>query len=122
MSAKRPGTKSLRRSAVVTARKAVDPDYRMLINDRQNARKRGLTIEQYRELIGRPCAICGRTAEQEGQERRIMVIDHDHATGDNREPLCTRCNTALGKFGDNIDTVRSALAYLERHAMLKAPV
>ncbi len=49
--------------------------------------KYGLDYSQYLRIIESPCGICGSAA---------VVIDHDHATGEVRGGLCTRCNVNLG--------------------------
>ena len=43
-----------------------------------------------------------------------LVVDHCHVTNKVRGLLCTRCNTGLGKFKDNIDSLKRAIQYLER--------
>lgn len=53
------------------------------------------------------CALCCTAIEVE-----TAVIDHCHATGVVRGALCRRCNTALGKFGDDPKKLRSAIRYL----------
>ncbi|MEU8956887.1 endonuclease VII domain-containing protein [Streptomyces sp. NPDC048518] len=40
-------------------------------------------------------------------------VDHCHETGKVRGVLCFNCNSAIGKLGDDPDTVRRAAAYLE---------
>ena len=76
----------------------------------------GLTPAEREALIalqGGACAICGRTGER-------LEIDHDHRhcpgkTGCRRcvrGALCGRCNTALGRFGD--DKIPQLIAYLSR--------
>ncbi|MFG3283609.1 endonuclease VII domain-containing protein [Streptomyces sp. NPDC048111] len=40
-------------------------------------------------------------------------VDHCHKTGRVRGVLCFNCNSAIGKLGDDPDTVRRAAAYLE---------
>nr|WP_120724971.1 endonuclease VII domain-containing protein [Streptomyces hundungensis] len=40
-------------------------------------------------------------------------VDHCHQTGRVRGVLCFNCNSAIGKLGDDPDTVRRAAAYLE---------
>lgn len=50
------------------------------------------------------CEICG------GQDN--LVFDHDHETGQTRGVLCTSCNTGLGKLGDTVASLTTALTYL----------
>ena len=53
------------------------------------------------------CPICLR-----GRQFEDMVIDHNHNTGSIRGLICTTCNTSLGGFGDNPDTLLRAVDYL----------
>ena len=71
-------------------------------------RQYGLTLEKYEELIAQGCAACGSTDK--------VVMDHCHASGALREPLCNGCNVALGAAKDSPDTLRKLADYLERHA------
>lgn len=81
-------------------------------NKRAQIKKRyGLTIEEYDELIAKPCAVCG-----EAKKRRVM--DHCHKTGSVRAALCDRCNWALGNMADDPDLLRSLADYVEAHASL----
>jgi len=72
-------------------------------------RKYGMTLEHYEALIERGCAICGADGPR-------MAMDHDHASGKVRAPLCTNCNNGLGRFFDRPDLLRAAATYLEEHA------
>lgn len=76
-----------------------------------NLRKRyqldATTYEQLRIQQKDSCAICG-------DYRRKLVIDHDHKTHQVRGLLCSRCNMALGQFGDEISLLRAAIRYLGR--------
>ena len=38
-------------------------------------------------------------------------LDHDHGTGQNRDILCSRCNTAFGLFRENETILLSAVEY-----------
>ena len=42
--------------------------------------------------------------------------DHSHLTGQNRGLLCSACNHMLGKAGDSIVVLQSAIAYLMSYA------
>ena len=50
------------------------------------------------------CVICG--------EVENVVIDHDHATGQVRGPLCQHCNFGLGHFKDDPELLELAALYL----------
>ena len=43
-------------------------------------------------------------------------MDHSHMTGRARGVLCSFCNTILGMSFDSPEILRSAAAYLEKHA------
>ncbi len=62
-----------------------------------------LTLEQ-----GGMCAVCDTDGAPRG-----LVLDHDHATGDARLMLCTRCNAALGLMKEDPDRIKALLAYTE---------
>lgn len=40
------------------------------------------------------------------------VLDHDHSDDSFRGWICDRCNTGIGKLGDNLDGVIKAINYL----------
>lgn len=78
-------------------------------------KKYGLTPEQYDEMNGKQnglCAICSKPEITKSKVR--LAVDHDHKTGYVRGLLCNTCNTALGKFYDNIELLKSAIWYLEK--------
>jgi hypothetical protein len=57
------------------------------------------------------CECCGRARSS---MHSSLALDHDHVTGEFRGWLCYRCNSALGKLGDNVDGLLRAMEYLER--------
>lgn len=64
------------------------------------------------------CAICKKpetAKKQSGNGIKRLSVDHDHTTGAIRGLLCMYCNTALGKFKDDIEILKSAIVYLEAH-------
>lgn len=65
---------------------------------------------QYVELQGNRCAICGT-------DNPILVdwcCDHDHNTNQARGLLCVNCNAGLGYFKDNPESLQSAIDYLKK--------
>lgn len=71
-------------------------------------RRYGLVEADYQALLvaqNGACALCDRSDVP-------LVIDHDHATDRVRGLLCVKCNTGLGKLGDNPTTLRRALLYI----------
>ena len=51
-----------------------------------------------------PCQCCGRKA--------VLVVDHDHTTGEFRGHICQRCNKGIGKLGDSVEGLMNAALYL----------
>lgn len=75
-------------------------------------RKFGLTVDAYNAMLaeqGGVCRIC-----EGGFGGKTPHVDHDHATGAVRGIVCEHCNRGLGAFRDNIESLRNAIAYLER--------
>jgi hypothetical protein len=81
------------------------------VDERKDYRLRrlyGITKSDYDAMYAEQagcCAICGRGSP-------VLHVDHDHTTGGVRALLCSRCNTALGLFGESPDVLRAALRYL----------
>lgn len=78
----------------------------------------GMNLESYLKLLeaqGKVCAICG--AAHEEKPRKRLCVDHDHKTGKIRELLYIRCNTILGRVGDDPFLLRKAAEYVERHSL-----
>jgi thiol-disulfide isomerase/thioredoxin len=89
--------------------------YSTTIRNEQLKTKYGISLEKYNKMFrdqSGNCAICGKNRSQ---ERRDLGVDHDHVTGKVRGLLCSKCNSALGMFCDNIEIVRKALKYLEKY-------
>ncbi len=68
--------------------------------------KYNVTFEEANQLNKiNVCKICGST--------EMLRIDHCHKTGRVRNKLCHNCNTGLGMFHDDIQTLKNAVEYLE---------
>ena len=76
------------------------------------ARNTGYDISELRlfKESSNACEICGTNED--------LVIDHCHKTNGLRGILCGKCNTGIGMLGDDIETVKKALQYLEGRARL----
>lgn len=56
---------------------------------------------------GGVCAICKGSLDK-------PCVDHSHETGAIRGILCIPCNTGLGAFKDNTESLANAIEYLEQ--------
>lgn len=75
--------------------------------------KYNLTTEQYNELYlnqDYKCAICG--VHEQDTQRKKLVVDHCHVTGNVRGLLCNNCNSGLGLFKDDVGLLNKAKRYL----------
>jgi hypothetical protein len=72
----------------------------------------GLTVAEFDEMLiaqsGR-CDICSKPMFE-------SCIDHCHTTERVRGLLCRNCNLGIGNLNDDLECVRAAAAYLEKHA------
>jgi len=74
----------------------------------------GITLDDYNKMFAEQegkCSICGTHVCSTG---RALAVDHDHETGKVRGLLCANCNTALGKFNDDVELLKKAIDYLRR--------
>lgn len=88
--------------------------------DKQLIHHYGITLAQYETMLaaqGGGCAICRGT----GKSGRALYVDHDHACcpGERtcgqcvRSLLCGECNLGIGYFNDDVERMRTAIAYLQ---------
>lgn len=82
-------------------------------------KKYGISLEDYLRMEGEQagkCAICGNPEtgkDHRTKEVRNLAVDHCHETGKVRGLLCSKCNTAIGKFNDDINIIEKAIDYLK---------
>ncbi len=77
-------------------------------------KKYKLTSEEYANMLAKQkgvCNICGGI----NKSNRNLNIDHCHVTNKVRALLCNNCNTGLGFFKDNPETLEKAAQYLKIH-------
>lgn len=87
------------------------------LDNRYLKRTYGITVDDYRKLLEQQdhrCAICGGIGFLMAKTHKaLLLVDHDHKTGEVRGLLCHNCNRALGLLHDNTEHLRKAIAYLE---------
>lgn len=101
---------------------AVIPDeYKAAQNRKWLLKKKfGLSLEEYQarfDAQGGVCMICKQPeTSTSGRYRnsRQLAVDHNHETGQMRDLLCMKCNTAIGMLNENLDLLKTAIEYLEK--------
>lgn len=86
--------------------------YRAYQRARHLSKTFGLTVEDYDALAKAQngvCAICKKP-----ETDRPLAVDHDHETNEVRGLLCKRCNIGLGNLYDSVETLQSAIEYLQK--------
>lgn len=92
-----------------------------LVGHSGNLKRFGLTVESYIDLEKEQNGVCAICKNPEANKRRLSV-DHDHSCCPGsgscsnciRGLLCSNCNTMLGQVKDNVETLKSAIEYLEK--------
>lgn len=77
--------------------------------------KYNISLEEVAEMMDEQkgcCAICKESLVNP-EDKKSFKVDHDHNTGKVRGLLCNMCNLLLGHAYDNIETLKSAITYLE---------
>lgn len=77
-----------------------------------------LTIQEVLDMAEQQhfvCAIChGENFAMNDCHSGILVVDHNHKTGEVRGLICHNCNRALGLLQDSVENCLRAASYLER--------
>lgn len=82
--------------------------------------KYGISMERYNEMFEEQNGLCKICDYKFGQKPSDCYVDHDHKTKEVRGLLCQHCNTGLGSFKDNPQSLAKAIDYLERHSHVHA--
>ncbi len=87
----------------------------------------GLTAEVYAAKVAAQdgvCAICLKPETlvwEKTKTVRLLSVDHNHATGEVRDLLCQRCNTAVGMLKEDPQIALQLAAYLTRWSKEQKP-
>ena len=84
--------------------------------DRHLRRTFGITSQQYDQMLDAQAGRCAICHTDECKSGYAFAVDHCHTTEKIRGLLCRDCNTSLGKFNDNIQTLERAIEYLRTAA------
>ena len=79
----------------------------------------GIKCKDIMEMFTGECEICLKEihlSRSTGKPRNdSAAIDHCHDTGKIRGMICVQCNRAVGHLGDDLETLKRAVIYLEKH-------
>lgn len=86
---------------------------------RKGIERFGISVDCFNKMMNEQnekCAICGISFEEyKEKSNRNFSIDHNHTTGEVRGLLCSSCNTGIGFFKENIESLQKAINYLEKY-------
>ena len=95
--------------------------------DRKFQYRYGISFEQYQNILRQQnnvCAICEQPESRmtPNGKQLWLSVDHDHSCCKGtkscgkcvRGLLCWRCNTAMGKFNDDINLIEKTITYLKK--------
>lgn len=80
----------------------------------QRERTLGVTQEQYLEMHRKQQGRCGICLKRlRSRHYKAFAVDHCHTTGAVRGLLCSNCNTGLGLFKDDIQSLLRAIEWVK---------
>lgn len=92
--------------------------HRETVRERRLLRLYGIDFadqERMADEQDRKCAIC----QEDFTDNRAMHVDHCHSSGKVRGLLCALCNQAIGLLKEDLDILRRAAAYIQRHSIVE---
>lgn len=93
---------------------------RHIAREQELKRRFSIDNEEYQRRFAAQngvCAICEKPEKRRAKNGQVrwLAVDHDHATGDNRDLLCSDCNQMIGFACDDTDILIKAIAYIRQH-------
>ena len=73
----------------------------------------GISLAQYDALHATQNGACALCKDPEKLPQSRLAVDHCHDTGRIRGLLCDLCNTALGRLGDDVESMERVLTYVK---------
>ncbi len=96
-------------------KRELDPSSHRVLDFKADLKKHyGMTVEEYQTIYDAQKGCCGSCGKPESEHINRLHVDHDHATGQVRGLLCTKCNPGIGYFDDSIEKLEMAIAYLKK--------
>lgn len=85
--------------------------------DRNLRRRYGISNDEYQTILANQnsaCPICKVEISDTlaYRDKRSVVVDHNHETGDVRGILCSGCNLVLGHARESTEVLYRAIVYL----------
>jgi len=96
---------------------ACRPCMRAKVREYNLPSKYGISASKFAEMLlaqGGKCACCGLQFKMEGRASERPCVDHNHATGQVRDLLCSRCNLAAGNVLDKSARAELLAVYLKK--------
>ena len=81
-----------------------------------------MTVVEYEDKLksqNNLCALCEKPFHGKGSVGTAPVLDHKHSTGKTREFIHSMCNKGIGHFNEDVEVLRLAIVYLEKHNALE---
>ena len=94
--------------------KAREPKRKAQILNARRLKVFGISTGDYEKMFEEQngvCFICSKP--QRKKVHKHLFVDHCHTTNKVRALLCNNCNTGIGMFEENIQTMKDAISYLE---------
>lgn len=99
-------------------RRKIKPMVREGYKDTYLKKTFNISLDDYNNLKKKQnnyCSICNKPEHRLGKFgfKKDLAVDHCHSTGKVRGLLCQNCNTGLGLFKDDKETLAKAIKYLK---------
>ena len=97
---------------VYMAKQKQKPGYKEREKNYSLKKQFGITLDDYNTMLFEQNGCCAICNTHHTEFSKALAVDHCHETGKVRGLLCTCCNSAIGKFRDDIELLKSAIKYL----------